>query len=1403
MSIRSEIKMQRAISRLSRYYGLLTSRDLANTIAASGRTGNLESLSEPTPESPAIPTSGEINTEDLILGEILNDLIDVGVGCFTTKQLLERFAQKLGILGATSEDAETLQNIRRRYAELIQIVSDAQYHDELPYANGYANLQNASIKEIISDSDPGLLASGPIEPTKEKPGLSAIISQTNRISITNRFSNACSVFLNAIPAIEMSKAVPYLEVNVLIPLQSVQRSGDRLIAPTIYKFLLGGASAAPGSVLEQLSIANEERRNIDAAVDRAGNTVETVDAGGSVVSTENVYTTVGMEAFLMPQTLVNPDAANNQSNFGNIVIDKFRPFLSINDMSFTEQSSFSAYGYQTAKLSLTLHDRSRLNEISEFVRPDVRGRTEIVIEWGWTHPEAENNSNLENVWADIINGMRKRLKFQVTNSSFNFEDDGQVKINLDLATMGEVAGTTEPCINDVNVRPILDTINELVEAVSRISTTNPLLNPPTSTTTSTGTTSGTASNGTNRPSGSPEIRGIQFLNQIQDVYSNLTLSREKREELSQLTRSLSALPQTDDIRRLRYLITELYGSSTSSAGRRRGTSRTGATPLAEALRGQIQNEIRRKLDHLKKGREDPFLIGTYNPVVDRRNRLRNVGGWPSRGPAYQQSDAASAADASLSASRANLEAVQQQADAHRARAAQMRSRAALHRTIADKQGTQADEAASLSNAAWNIGRAGIAGYGNDGGGIIGAISGMNQARQRIQSEVARENAEATAAARTARVAEINAGIAARQAEGDAADVAALQASIAAQEQNITTGEATYEANRDATYRARMAAVMERLPSASPVQRGTVSLANLLMVFMGQPFAATGQFDDIQLIFYPFNQYAGYASRINIANFIINIEDFQEKYTEYRLQNLNRSGTFTIRQFWTFLTSQIIDDPAQDSYGLVDGRGALYRRPTTERDSDQSSGTPRSSTTSVPVDSDGARFTARLNQVLRDVTPDGSFRIPNLQYSLECLPGRPSNETDVESLQLEKTILRIHIYDQQATAYEGLGSILRAQRAAQLCIPTSRTESGGGENSTDPSLVQRNAILQYQQTIAQAERNGLIARVDTGDGRDGGYEVVGGPASIKRFLYQTTPYIIHGAQNSLVKTANLSSITDQAANTLALVRAPTGNGLLRPDGQDAGNLPMQILPVELTMDVFGCPLIGYSSQFFIDFNTNTTADTLYMVNGIEHKIGGGEFSTNIRFVQQSNFGEYRNYIQDLQTAADRLATIERSVSGTDPAPIPSPAPATTRRRRRRRPTAAVTPPTPASSATLSYITSPLGWNTVPSTVAAMSAGVVPVPPDTPRAPEVDPERTAAAARDAAEREIAKQRAEAQRQIRDAERNVAEARGLATGRVPAAPPAVPGGLTPPTPPTPPTPSIPATEGIGPRPGGRSAI
>ena len=87
-----------------------------------------------------------------------------------------------------------------------------------------------------------------------------------------------------------------------------------------------------------------------------------------------------------------------------------------------------------AKLSIILHDRSRLHEIAELIRPENYGTNEILIEYGWSHPD---NSG-RNVYGKFLNAMRQKEKFAVVNSSFSMGNNGEVNIDLDLFAKGNI-----------------------------------------------------------------------------------------------------------------------------------------------------------------------------------------------------------------------------------------------------------------------------------------------------------------------------------------------------------------------------------------------------------------------------------------------------------------------------------------------------------------------------------------------------------------------------------------------------------------------------------------------------------------------------------------------------------------------------------------------------------------------------------------------------------------------------------------------------------------------------------------------------------------------------------------------------------------------------------------------------
>jgi len=120
----------------------------------------------------------------------------------------------------------------------------------------------------------------------------------------------------------------------------------------------------------------------------------------------------------------------------------------------------------------------------------------------------------------------------------------------------------------------------------------------------------------------------------------------------------------------------------------------------------------------------------------------------------------------------------------------------------------------------------------------------------------------------------------------------------------------------------------------------------------------------------------------------------------------------------------------------------------------------------------------------------------------------------------------------------------------------------------------------------------------------------------------------------VKNASLSSNQNSLLSTINMQRSLNSTPV-EPNGEQAGGVPLSIYPVELTMTTLGCNLARYSQELFIDFNTNTTADNIYYITGLTHKLESGTFETTLKLTPNDAFGQFRNLIGQLNTAQDAL------------------------------------------------------------------------------------------------------------------------------------------------------------------------
>lgn len=987
------------------------------------------------------------NADDRMFGNVLSQFVDVTTSVETT----DNFAKNI-VDNFLHNDPDKIE----KFNKLMTIIADGDNVEKLRQGMP-PKLKNIYISQGQSGNAmlPALCGTAHANEISLCVPISIICSKTPQLSLAVRNVNACTIFLNGIRSIDMSKAVPYLAVSFEFPLPATAPSQEGAVnkaiqAPSLYKFILGGATVEENSPLSKMVKANQFETGV----------TEIRNASGEIITPgKDPYTRVGMEVFTSPQTLVNANETDNPIVRLNPLLDKFRPFMSLKDFSATTGTSgYGTMSYSTAKLSMVLHDKSRLAEIAPFIKADIRGKTRVEVEYGWIHPDGEVLVEATpNYPACIINGMRKKERFQIPTSTYSFNESGEVNIDLNLVTLGttetqyDLVGIGETGTND------LETLRSLQEKLDRLIQATHI--------------DELASAESN---GRPRLQGIQVINAVSDGFEiGFTLNNEQRNQMRKFIND--TIEHSDqDIRELGRTLLEIYGNRQSGTSSPPG----GNQPAADRVRSSISTNIKNTLNNIltfvnttgEDGR-DPFLFP----------RLLNAPGTTAP-----------------------------------------RSVPSTGRVMTD--------------------------------------------------------------------------------------------------QNIGAGETAALRNKSA------------------------SLATILTSFIAVPLAKAGKekktWDEVQMVFYTFNECAASAGGKNISSFEIDLGFFQEKYSKFRLENISRTGNMNLFRFWQFLNQELIDDLAAPSYELWDENGPLLKRINQGVARD----TGANANTAVPADEE-FKFNRRMSELLTKRTHNGNWKPPQLELHLENL-----EETTPQQNIPPKKILRVHIFDKTVATAESLSAILAAGRQASMTIsgegnPINVDASNGTTNGDEGQAELNNRRAAWSQMINRAEAAGVAEPIPASENNSGPtrWRIKGSFRDLKKFVMNNSPYLIPGAQGSLIMGASVGSMQDPNA-TLQLTSNPRPSENINPNNSGDRGLPLYLMPTDVGMEVMGCPLIAYTSQYFIDFNTNTSIDDLWMVSGVDHKLSEGKFTTNIKFRPVSGYGHYTNYLnqlRDIQIATEVGSPIRRA------------------------------------------------------------------------------------------------------------------------------------------------------------------
>jgi hypothetical protein len=587
------------VGELGKYFGIVSKNAFLNYITQDQTTSGFETTYN------SIPTT---------LGDVILSMQEGGK---STHDIIRQIAEKIKPANA---DDPIIKKISSTMRVTYEPTTDA---NNCIAVNGHTagaktNDQGSetsgvfSIKKTLGLPENSDINRVPEQPDKDTaPALSVIQMFPSGLTPANRDTGAISLLLNAIPTLEISRAVPYIDIvsisrtPALTPDDNDADAG-RIMQMSLGQFLLGNDTVKGKNAILAGAIDAEVLKDPPPPLD---------DDDKKQTEVMKSIGTAGMEMFTSPQTLVNADEVYNefdsvQELSRNVltgdtdattrhpggkratpVIDRFRPFMSLVDFKVNVTPTVGLMSYKSADLNIILHDRSRLAEIAPFVKPDSFNRNHFLIEYGWAHPENKvhtfrplgNSTTMEqlknapdaNLIGLFISHMRCREKYGVVNSSFSFDDVGQVQISIKLAMLGGEDAYNSKIGQGGEIEEQVKAVRRITEAISEIKK---------------------KIDATAKSEGSEDVTGDgNILNVASSAESAVNLSEESQKKIKLFLSKNRGKSTVQEIDQLKNYFSELLGPNGDGKG-----------GVIGSLNKSITDEIKRKMDVIKNG-YDPWI----------------------------------------------------------------------------------------------------------------------------------------------------------------------------------------------------------------------------------------------------------------------------------------------------------------------------------------------------------------------------------------------------------------------------------------------------------------------------------------------------------------------------------------------------------------------------------------------------------------------------------------------------------------------------------------------------------------------------------------------------------------------------------------------------------------------------
>ena len=364
-----------------------------------------------------------------------------------------------------------------------------------------------------------------------------------------------------------------------------------------------------------------------------------------------------------------------------------------------------------------------------------------------------------------------------------------------------------------------------------------------------------------------------------------------------------------------------------------------------------------------------------------------------------------------------------------------------------------------------------------------------------------------------------------------------------------------------------------------------SVGNILTQCVGIPLAMSGLYSEVQIHVFRFNGDAGTMSNLPITQACVPIENFIGKSDEPgSLYNADSVTTALSR------LGSLLSNPDALTYGLA------------TLPSKDEKGTPAKKDAAPPPSAGAPAGSAAASATAAGAkSPDGktpAFTTPNFKYDFRTVLAKVFNADDTKPIDAvpdpELPILQVIIYDDNRLI--NASDLVKAYK--YLSSKRKDNITGGSSSKSDNNLSLDDA------------------------------------KTLSKIAY---PNITYGAVNSVIKSVAVSTNSRSAIGTYATIQA--GKEMLNDQLKSVTTTEirqMQLIPGNVTLTIFGLPIIERGQSIYLDLGTGTTLDQLYKVTAVRHNLSS-DFTTDLtlQFVGQGTLVNLENVIDNYLKDQEKL------------------------------------------------------------------------------------------------------------------------------------------------------------------------